>query len=82
MSKNRLLEKLSIGSWIQLGHPGIAEIMASAGFDWLAIDLEHSTIGLGEAEERRVPIVVEGLPSYMSASSAVDTVVVRRPTEP
>ena len=39
-------------------------------------------LGLGEAEERRVPIVVEGLPSYMSVSSAVDTVVVRRPTEP
>ena len=39
-------------------------------------------LGLGEAEERRVPIVVEGLPSYMSVSSAVDTVVVRRQTEP
>ena len=39
-------------------------------------------IGLGVAEERRVPIVVEGLPSYMSVSAAVDTVVVRRQTEP
>jgi hypothetical protein len=39
-------------------------------------------IGLGIAEERRVPIVVEGLPSYMTVSSAVDTVVVRRQTEP
>jgi YbbR domain-containing protein len=39
-------------------------------------------LGLRVAEERRVPIVVEGLPSYMSASPAVDTVVVRRPTEP
>lgn len=39
-------------------------------------------LGLGEAEERRVPIVVEGLPSYVSVSSAVDTVVVRRQTGP
>jgi len=39
-------------------------------------------IGLGIAEERRVPIVVEGLPSYMTVSSAVDSVVVRRQTEP
>jgi len=46
-----LLQKLSIGSWIQLGYPPIAEIMASAGFDWLAIDLEHSTISLRDAEE-------------------------------
>jgi len=51
MSKKRLLQHLSIGSWIQLGHPAIAEIMASAGFDWLAVDLEHSTITLREAED-------------------------------
>ncbi len=37
---------LSVGSWISLGHPAIAEIMARAGFDWLVIDLEHSTIDL------------------------------------
>ena len=42
MSKSELLRKLSIGSWIQIGHPAIAEIMASAGFDWLVVDLEHS----------------------------------------
>ena len=38
--------------------------------------------GLGESEERRVPIVVEGLPSYVWIKVAVDTVVVRRRTEP
>ena len=32
------------GSWITMGHPLIAEVMAGAGFDWLTIDLEHSTI--------------------------------------
>lgn len=36
--------KLSIGSWITLGHMGIVEVMAGAGFDWLCIDLEHSVI--------------------------------------
>ena len=40
-----------IGSWITLAHPAIAEIMAKAGFDWLAIDLEHSVITIREAEE-------------------------------
>ena len=38
-------------------------------------------LGLGVSEERRVPIVVEGLPSYISVSPDVDTVVVRRQTE-
>ncbi len=44
-------KKISIGSWITLGHPSIAEIMCNAGFDWLAIDLEHSSITLTQAEE-------------------------------
>ncbi len=39
----------TIGSWITLGHCGIAEIMASAGFDWLVVDLEHSTISIDVA---------------------------------
>ncbi len=51
MTEKSILQQLSIGSWIQLGHPAVAEIMASAGFDWLAIDLEHSTITLHEAED-------------------------------
>ena len=51
MKKNPILQELSVGSWIQIGHPGVAEIMASAGFDWLAIDLEHSAITLREAED-------------------------------
>jgi 2-keto-3-deoxy-L-rhamnonate aldolase RhmA len=43
--------KLTIGSWITLAHPTIAEIMANSGFDWLAVDLEHSVITIREAEE-------------------------------
>ncbi len=41
--------EVTIGSWITLGHPAIAEIMAKAGFDWLVVDLEHSTIGIDTA---------------------------------
>lgn len=42
--------EVTLGSWITLGHPAIAEIMAGAGFDWLVIDIEHSVITLPEAE--------------------------------
>ena len=37
------------GSWIQFGDSQVAEVMASAGFDWLGIDLEHSAIDLASA---------------------------------
>jgi 2-dehydro-3-deoxyglucarate aldolase len=43
--------KTAIGSWIQFAQPAHAEILAKAGFDWLAIDLEHSIISLREAED-------------------------------
>lgn len=29
-----------------IGHPSVAEIMAGEGFDWLGIDLEHTTIDI------------------------------------
>src|SRR3990167_4310240 len=41
----------SLGSWISLAHPAIAEIIAKAGFEWLVIDMEHSVITIREAEE-------------------------------
>jgi len=51
MKEKLLNNEYTIGSWITLAHPGIAEIMAKAGFDWLAVDLEHSVITIREAEE-------------------------------
>lgn len=41
----------SIGSWISAGNTAVAEILARAGFEWLVIDLEHSTIDLAMAGE-------------------------------
>jgi 2-dehydro-3-deoxyglucarate aldolase len=35
----------SIGSWLQIPHASVAEVMGQAGYDWVAADLEHGTIG-------------------------------------
>lgn len=43
--------QLTLGSWITLGHPSIAEIFSKAKFDWLVVDLEHSTISIDQAGE-------------------------------
>ncbi|HDT12127.1 MAG TPA: 2,4-dihydroxyhept-2-ene-1,7-dioic acid aldolase, partial [Candidatus Marinimicrobia bacterium] len=39
-------KKPTIGSWIQIPHPSIAEIMGKAGYDWVAVDCEHGSIGV------------------------------------
>ena len=36
----------SIGSWIQIPHPSIAEIMGQAGYDWVAVDMEHGAVSV------------------------------------
>ena len=59
MKKNPLKKALSenrqtYGSWITLSHPLIPEILAPAGFDWLVVDMEHSSIGFNEL----LPLIV------------------------
>lgn len=34
----------SVGSWMQIPHSSIAEIMGQAGYDWVAVDMEHGAI--------------------------------------
>src|SRR3990167_694967 len=56
---------ISLGSWITLAHPAIAEIMANAGFEWLVIDLEHSVITIREAEELIRVVDLSGVKPYV-----------------
>ncbi len=35
-----------LGGWTLLGHPGIVEIMAGEGFDFICVDMEHTAIDL------------------------------------
>ncbi|MDF1683507.1 MAG: aldolase/citrate lyase family protein [Legionellaceae bacterium] len=34
----------TVGSWIQIPHASVAEIMGNAGYDWVAVDMEHGSI--------------------------------------
>lgn len=49
----RLREKMrageaTIGSWMQIPHASVAEIMGQAGYDWIAFDLEHGAIAIDQ----------------------------------
>lgn len=41
----------ALGGWVMIGHPSVAEIMAGEGFDWLGVDLEHTSIGVRDFHE-------------------------------
>ncbi len=36
----------ALGGWIMVGHPSVAEILAGEGFDWLGVDMEHTSISI------------------------------------
>ena len=36
----------SVGSWMQLPHASVAEIMGQAGYDWVAVDMEHGAVSV------------------------------------
>lgn len=38
-------DKPTIGSWLQTPSPDVAELMARAGYDWVAADMEHGSFG-------------------------------------
>lgn len=40
----------SVGTWLSLGNPLAAEILAHVGFDWLTVDMEHNAIDLADAQ--------------------------------
>ena len=44
-------KELTIGSWITIPSPITVEMMCDSGFDWLAIDLEHSAISIESAQD-------------------------------
>jgi len=70
--KNKLKNnELTLGSWITIGHPSVVDVMSSAGFEWLVIDMEHTSIdlttahSLPSAESRDPPSSAGDNPGYL-----------------
>ena len=43
--RRALLDRaVTLGTWIQIGHAAAAEVLAIAGYDWIAADCEHTDI--------------------------------------
>jgi len=72
--KNR---ELTIGSWITIGHPAIAEILATAGFDFLVIDIEHTTIDLSMVQAIITAIQSKGIAAFVRVSKNEEVVIKR-----
>ena len=59
--KLRNRERLFAG-WISYAHPSITETFALAGFDFMAIDMEHTTISTEQAQRIIAASQAQGVP--------------------
>lgn len=69
--------KLSIGSWLTIGHPIIAEIMSDSGFDWLCVDMEHTSIDYAQAQTLITIIQGKGKTAYVRVGEN-NTLIIKR----
>jgi 2-keto-3-deoxy-L-rhamnonate aldolase RhmA len=45
--RHALLQRdTTLGTWLQINNATAAEVLANTGFDWIAIDIEHTDIGI------------------------------------
>ena len=50
----------SIGTWLSMAHPSIAEILAMAGYDFVVIETEHTAIDVSEVFDLIIAIERHG----------------------
>jgi len=50
----------SIGTWMTMAHPSIAELLAMAGYDWVVIDTEHSAVDVSQVFQMIIAIENKG----------------------
>ena len=61
--------QVSIGTWQQIPHASISEILGHAGYDWVAVDMEHGSISIDQ------------LPNLFRALELADTLPLARIAE-
>lgn len=54
--------KPAVGSYVTLPAPGVAEVMALAGFDFLVLDMEHGPLGIESVENLARASQLVGVP--------------------
>ena len=68
--KHKIINReITIGTWVTIGNSAITEILANVGFDWLVVDLEHTTISLEQAGELIRTIELSGVTSLVRLTS-------------
>lgn len=69
--------ELTVGSWLTIPHQSVVEIMASAGFEWLTIDIEHAAIDFQSIANLIGHIQGNGMEALVRVSKNEEVVIKR-----
>jgi 2-dehydro-3-deoxyglucarate aldolase len=67
--------RLTIGSWITIGHPSVVEILSNAGFEWLVVDMEHTAIDLTTSQLLISTIQANGMKALVRVSRNEEVII-------
>jgi 2-dehydro-3-deoxyglucarate aldolase len=77
MKQKLLNNELTIGSWLTIPHSMVVEIMATAGFEWLVIDLEHTSIDMRDVQTLITTIQATQMKALVRVSKNEEVVIKR-----
>jgi len=69
--------RLTVGSWLQLGSPAAAEILADVGYEWLGLDCEHTSADTATIEAVCRAVYGRG-PALLVRVPQCDTMEIRK----
>jgi len=69
--------EMCVGGWLTVASAEVAEALASVGFDWIAVDMEHGSCGIAEAEQAFVACERHGCVPLVRLPEA-DPILARR----
>jgi len=67
--------ELTIGSWIMMGNQMSVEVMALAGFEWLVVDIEHTSISMETAQILIATIQANNMKALVRVSKNEEVVI-------
>ncbi len=68
---------ISLGSWITVGSYNLTEVLADCGFDWLCIDIEHTSIDYSKMEQMILTIQSKGIKAYVRVGENSELIIKR-----
>ena len=68
---------ITIGSWITINNESVVEVLSETGFDWLCIDMEHSSIDFNDTQKLILTIQSKNLKAFVRVGKN-DSLLIKR----